>query len=136
MIKKFTSFLRKSFSYPFLKESYSFIFVIYKKLFSLSPEAEDKTKVAIDSAGVSEDEVKIAKKAFLLLAIFYFISFIAMLAYTVSLIFDKSYMTAVMGSAVSLVCFTLFFKYHFWLTQTKSGYLGMTFKEWLNQLWK
>ncbi|MGJ3493711.1 hypothetical protein ACR9PT_03910 [Piscirickettsia salmonis] len=136
MIKRFMSFLSKSFSLPFLKESYKFVFSIYKKTLATQKNIKENEKIPIESSGMLESKIATARKAFLILAVFYFIFFVAILTYTILLVFHKSYMTAIVGAAGSLVCFALFFKYHFWLTQIKCGYLGMTLKEWYQQLWK
>ncbi|APS83962.1 hypothetical protein AVM71_13075 [Piscirickettsia salmonis] len=113
MIKRFMSFLSKSFSLPFLKESYKFVFSIYKKTLATKKDIKENEKIPIESSGMSESKIATARKAFLILAVFYFIFFVAILTYTILLVFHKSYMTAIVGAAGSLVCFALFFKYHF-----------------------
>ncbi|ODN43852.1 hypothetical protein [Piscirickettsia litoralis] len=136
MFKKIGRGLKAATSYSFLKESFSFVFSTSKKVLTIPPEHECNGKIAIESLNVTEQELKTAKSAFRLLMWVYLIFFLIIFTYTLTCFVSGALFTGVVGFAASLACLSLAFKYSFWLVQLKMGYLGLTFKDWRENLWK
>lgn len=136
MFKRSRLFIKKATSYEYLEDSSRYIFKILKTSLSISKKIEPGESTAIVDLDINEKCIAQAKNSFKFFVIIYMIFAIMIFTYSLICFFRGSFDTALIGTSATIVCLTLSFKYHFWMTQIRLGRVGITFKDWMNNFLK
>lgn len=108
-----------------------------KMLFTVKkPEVKETFEEAMKRYNLTETDVELKQKHYLVTSIICFMILLGILFYTAYLYSAGYYMSFVMSAMVSLLAFAFFFKEHFWYTQIKHRRLGFTFFEWFKSILK
>jgi|TARA_B110000459_G_C16611421_1_gene496380 hypothetical protein len=108
-----------------------------KMLFTVQkPEVKETFEEAVQRFNLTEKDIELKKKHYLITSSLCFAIFILIMTYTIHLFIIAHYMSCAMSAMVCLLSLAFFFKEHFWYTQIKHRRLGFTFFQWLMSIFK
>jgi intracellular multiplication protein IcmV len=107
-----------------------------KRIFTPPPgegEGEPETfQQAASRLQLTENDIQKQEKTFLILAIFWLVVALLLLAYALWLFTHGGFMAGLLALSLVFLASTLVFRYHFWHYQIKKRTLGSNFQQWLN----
>lgn len=94
------------------------------------PLRQETYKQALTRFKLSETDIAKRRKILWTWLLIFTAIFLALLFYTLGLLFDGSFKGAIIGLGGCCLTLSFMFRYHFWLFQLKKRKLGCTLQEW------
>lgn len=96
------------------------------------PTHKETFAEAMVRLNLTEADIKERESNFLRLSLIITVFAILCLLYTLYLLWQAAFLSALLALVVTLLCIATAARYHFWYFQTKNRKLGCTIHEWLN----
>lgn len=101
-----------------------------------APEFKETFEEAIQRLNLTNDDVNKRALSFLKISMIYLFFAFCLCLYAIYLYFNNDVMGALMCLPIISVLLSFFFKEHFWYTQMKHRRLGLSFRDWLDSIFK
>ena len=126
-IKDWSDLERSAGFINYLKELYTNFF----KINEISAEKPKAFTEVIEKFKLSPSDLSVQEKTFKRLYQFFSLIFVTIFLYAAHKIVTGFYLVGIVTICISLIAFSLAFRYHFYLTLLNHQNLNFTFKDWL-----
>lgn len=121
--------------YDTVKGGASYFFYLFKSFFQLRNTGYEETfEEAKDRLQLSDNEIELQSKNYLLVSVIFFLAFLSLFCYTAYLVYNKNRLSAALSGAITIYALSFSIRHHFWYFQLRQKKLGCTLSEWFRAL--